>query len=156
MVGISHCVDRQRGRCSDFIFDWSDDRAPVAATSSGKVREAACVGTRSGTRRLEADFAQSTASAVSQQLNELPLRVNQDSFSHMHGLDCNRPGAGFVSLRLSRDARTTGAAVGARRDSSASLRILALGLWIAGFAGNSGVNGQDSIADFAPGGSLID
>jgi len=152
MVGISHCVDRQRGWCSDFIPDWSDDRAPVAATASGKLREAACVGTGSRTRRLEADFAQSTASAVSQQFDELPLRVNQNSISHMHDLDCNRPGAGFVSLRLSRDAWTTRTAVGARRDSSARLRILALGLWIAGFAGNSGVNGADSIARFAQGG----
>src|SRR5690242_20583709 len=149
MVGISHCVDRQRDWCSDFIFDWSDDRAPLAATASGKVRKAARVGTGSGTRRLEADIAQSTASVVSQQFDELPLRVNQNSISDMHGLDCDRPGAGFVSLRLPGDARTTGAAASARRDASASLRILDLGRWIAGFACNSGIDGPDSAAPFA-------
>ena len=146
MVGISHCLDRQRDWCSDFIFDRSNDRAALAATSSGKVREAARVGTGSPTRRLEADIAQSTASVVSQQLDELPLRVNQNSISHLYGLDCDRPGAGFVSLRLPRDAWTTGAAVSARRDAPASLRILDLGLWIAGFAGNSGIDGPDSAA----------
>src|SRR5690349_11857537 len=152
MVGICHCVDRQRGWCGDFISYWPDNRAPVAATSSGEVTEATCIGTGGGTRWLETDFAQSTASAVSQQFDELPLRVNKNSLPHMHDLDCNRPGAGFVSLRLSGDAWTTGAAIGARRNSSASLRVLGLGWWIVGFAGNSGTNGPDSIARFAQGG----
>ena len=149
MVGIPHCVDRQRDWCSDFIFHWSNDRAPMAAASHGKITEASCLATGSGTRRLEADFAQPTASIVSQQLNELPLRANQNSFSHLHGLDHNWPSAGAVSLCLSGDLGTIRTAAGPRRNSSASLRILGLGGWTAVLIGNSGVDGQDCCARFA-------
>ena len=146
MVGILDCPDRQRDWCSDFIFHWSDDWAPVAAASSGKIKETSRVGTGSGTRRLEIDFAQPTASAVSQQLNELPLRANQNSFSYLHGLDRNWPGPGAVSLRLFRDPGTIGAALGPRGDSPAGLRVLRLGRGSTDLAGNSGVDGSDRIA----------
>lgn len=146
MVGIFHCVNRQRDGCSDFIFDRADDRAPVVATSSGKITEASCVGTGSRTGRLEVNFAEPTASAVSQQLDELPLWANQDSLSHMHGLDRDWPGAGAVSLRVSRDSGTIRVAAGPRGNSPASLRILGLGRRTAGLTGNFGADGPDSIA----------
>ena len=149
MVGIPHCVDRQCDRCGDFVFNRSDNRTPVAATSSGKITEASRLATGSGTRRLEADFAQPTASIVSQQLNELPLRANQNSFSHLHALDHNWPSAGAISLCLSGDLGTIRTTAGPRRNSSASLRILGLGGWTAGLAGNSSVDGQDCCARFA-------
>src|SRR6516164_5922290 len=123
MVGILDCADRQCDWGRDFISYWSDDWAPVAETSCGKIKETSCVGTGSGTRRLEADFAQSTASAVSEQLDELPLRADQNSFSYLHGLDRNRPGPGAVSLRLFGDTGAIRAAPGQRGDSPASIRI---------------------------------
>src|SRR5262249_45329427 len=146
MVGIPHCLDRQSDRCSDFIFDRSDDRAPLPGTSSGEITEVSWFGASSGTRRLEADFAQSIASAVSQQLDELPLRANQNSFSYMHGLDRNWPGTRAVSLCLFGNLGTIGPAAGSRGNSPASIRILGLGRWAPSLTGNSRIDGSHRAA----------
>src|SRR5438874_12720262 len=118
----------------------------MASPPNRKSKETSCIGTGSGTRRLEPDFVQPTASAIPQQLNELPLRANQNSFSYLHGLDRNWPGPGAVSLRLFRDPGTIGAAPGPRGNSPAGLRVLGLGRGSVDLAGNSGIDGSDRIA----------
>src|SRR5436305_8659243 len=149
MVGVSDCVGRQRGRCRHFLSYWSDGRAPVVTTSPGKITQASCVGTGGGTRGLEADLAQSTASTISEQFNELSLRAHKNPFSHVHGLDCNRPGSGIISVRLFRNVGPIRAAAGARGDSSAGVRILRLGRGPAGFVSDFAIDGADRGARLA-------
>src|SRR5437867_1820654 len=98
MVGIPDRADRQCGWCCHFILDWPNRWAALAATPSRKIEETSRVRTGRGTRRLEAHSSQPIASAFSHQFDELFIRPNQNSVSHLHDLDRGWPGAGTLSL----------------------------------------------------------
>src|SRR5205823_6576025 len=125
-----------RGRCRHFIFDWPNRRAALAGTASRKIEEPSRARTGGGTRRLEAHSSQPIASAFSQQFDELFIRPDQNSLSHLHDLDRNRTGARAFSLCLSWNAGAVGPAPSSRTNASANVRVLGLGRRAAYFTGD--------------------
>ena len=146
MVGIPDCADWQCGRCGHFIFDWPNDRQALAATSPRKIEEPPRARTGGGARRVEAHSSQPIASAFSHQFDELFIWPDQDSVSNMYDLDCNRPGAGTLSLCVSWNAWTIGAEARSGTDPSADVRILGLGWRTTYFLGDPRADGPHCIA----------
>src|SRR5437660_9844611 len=95
---------------------------------------------------MENHPSQSITSALSHQLTELSLWIDQNSFSCLHALGRDWPSTRAISLLLSRDAMPGGIESGARDDASTARRVFYLARRICKRRFGFGVLGTDSAA----------
>src|SRR5437763_1645135 len=100
---------------------------------------------------MENHPSQSVASALSHQLIELSLWIDQNSFSYLHSLDCDWPSTRAISVLLSRDIGPVRIESSAREDTPAACRVFYLARRICKCRFGFGALGTDSITATATG-----